>query len=152
VIPARIVFNWDLSARSVCKRARCFISRVQHDPLIEINETNSTLYRFGHAACSFSEFLNLCFSHVPALETVRKLRIRLQKMEPYLTTCIKGKEVYNQFIHGREYLTKNLHRYSVSDLVEFQEESLETLLVQLYEAGRKHISLCESCGLKGQSL
>merc|ERR1719223_1115570 len=132
VIPARVVFNWDLSARSVCKRARCFISRVQHDPLIEINETNSTLY-----------------SHVPALENVRKLRIRLQKMEPYLTTCVKGKEVYNQFIHGREYLTKDLHRYSVSDLVEFQEESLETLLLQLYEAGRKHISLCESCGLKG---
>ena len=94
----------------------------------------------------------LCFSHVPALENVRKLRIRLQKMEPYLTTCVKGKEVYNQFIHGREYLTKDLHRYSVSDLVEFQEESLETLLLQLYEAGRKHISLCESCGLKGQWL
>jgi hypothetical protein len=32
---------------------------------------------------------------------------------------------------------------------EFQEESLETLLVQLFEAGRKHISLCESCDLKG---
>ena len=73
-------------------------------------------------------------------------------MEPYLTTCIKGKELYNQFIHGREYLTKDLHRYSVSDLVEFQEESLEALLVQLYEAGRKHIFLCETCGLKGQSL
>ena len=88
---------------------------------------------------------------MPALERVRKLRIRLHKMEPYLKTCIKGKEVYNQFLHGREYLTGDIHRYSVSDLVEFQEESLEASLLQLYEAGKKHISLCETCGFKGKS-
>ncbi|CAG5098492.1 Oidioi.mRNA.OKI2018_I69.XSR.g15718.t1.cds [Oikopleura dioica] len=132
VIPARMIFNWDLSARSICKRARCYLSRVQHDPLLEINETNSALY-----------------GHVPALERVRKLRIRLQKMEPYLKTCSKGKEIYDKFAHGREYLTGDIHRYSVADLVEFQEESLETSLSQLYEAGKRHISLCETCGFKG---
>ena len=88
---------------------------------------------------------------MPALERVRKLRIRLQKMEPYLKTCSKGKEIYDKFAHGREYLTGDIHRYSVADLVEFQEESLEASLSQLYEAGKRHISLCETCGFKGKS-
>ena len=60
IIPARVIFNWDFSARPVCRRARTFLSTVQHDPIIDLSAVNSSLY-----------------SHVPALERVRTARQRL---------------------------------------------------------------------------
>ena len=61
VIPSRIIFNWDFSARPVSRKVKQFLSRVQHDPIIELMETNPSLY-----------------SHVPALDRVRTARKRLK--------------------------------------------------------------------------
>lgn len=132
VIPARLMYNWDHSPRPICKRAKCYLSRIQHDPILDLSVSNEALY-----------------SHVPALDRVRILRIRLQKMEPYLRSCQVGKETYDKIMHGREYLTTELDKYSVSDLLEFNEDSLEATLNQCFANGKKHIGSCQTCCLKG---
>ena len=80
--------------RPICRRAREFLSKVQHEPIINIQECNPQLYR-----------------HVPALERVRTSRLRLQKMEPYLVTCEEGAEIFNYYMHGRKYLCNQLDVY-----------------------------------------
>ena len=47
--------------RPICRKAREYLSRVQHDPIINLNEINPAIYR-----------------HVPALDRVRASRLKLQ--------------------------------------------------------------------------
>ena len=61
VIPSRMIYNWDFTMRPICRKAREYLSRVQHDPIINLNEINPAIYR-----------------HVPALDRVRASRLKLQ--------------------------------------------------------------------------
>ena len=131
--------------KPICRRAREYLSKVQHEPIINVAECNSQLYR-----------------HVPALERVKTSRLRLQKMEPYLVTCEEGAEIYNYYMHGRKYLCNQLdvyrylyrlslklHSFSIADLVEFKDESLEATIKTCLSLGKKHIFDCERCKMKG---
>ena len=56
-----MIYNWDFTMRPICRKAREYLSRVQHDPIINLNEINPAIYR-----------------HVPALDRVRASRLKLQ--------------------------------------------------------------------------
>jgi hypothetical protein len=132
VIPSRLIFNWDFSMRPISKRAREYLSQIQHDPIINLEILNSIIYR-----------------HVPALDRVKNSRNKLQKMEPYLITCEEGSEIFNYYMHGRKYLCNDLDLYSITDLVEFKEETLEGTIKTCLTLGRKHIYNCQRCKMKG---
>ena len=70
-------------------------------------------------------------------------------MELYLMTCTEGKEIFNYYIHGRKYLSENVDLYSITDLIEFTEETLEGTIKTCLSLGRKHIVSCERCKMKG---
>ena len=70
-------------------------------------------------------------------------------MEPYLITCQEGAEIFNYYMHGRKYLCHELDKYSITDLVEFKDETLEGTIKTCLTLGRKHISECQRCKLKG---
>ena len=65
-------------------------------------------------------------------------------------SCADGKEIWSYYIHGRKYLSDNVDLYSVTDLLEFTEETLEGTLKTCLTLGRKHILDCERCRLKGE--
>ena len=71
-------------------------------------------------------------------------------MEPYLVTCQEGAEIFNYYMHGRKYLCHELDKYSITDLVEFKDETLEGTIKTCLTLGRKHISECQRCKLKGK--
>ena len=73
-------------------------------------------------------------------------------MELYLVSCPDGKEIWSYYIHGRKYLSENIDLYSVTDLLEFTEETLEGTVKTCLTLGRKHILDCERCRMKGQYL
>jgi len=70
-------------------------------------------------------------------------------MEPYLVTCQEGAEIFNYYMHGRKYLCHELDKYSITDLVEFKDETLEGTIKTCLTLGRKHIGECQRCKLKG---
>ena len=70
-------------------------------------------------------------------------------MEPYLNTCADGREIFSYYIHGRKYLSENIDQYSIADLVEFTEETLEGTIKTCLTIGKKHIMACTRCKLKG---
>ena len=63
-----MIYNWDFTMRPICRKAREYLSRVQHDPIINLNEINPAIYR-----------------HVPALDRVRSSRLKLQVPSPSIT-------------------------------------------------------------------
>ena len=71
-------------------------------------------------------------------------------MEPYLVTCQEGAEIFNYYMHGRKYLCHELDKYSITDLVEFKDETLEGTIKTCLTLGRKHIGECQRCKLKGK--
>ena len=75
---------------------------------------------------------------------------RFKKMEPYLVTCQEGAEIFNYYMHGRKYLCHELDKYSITDLVEFKDETLEGTIKTCLTLGRKHIGECQRCKLKGK--
>ena len=70
-------------------------------------------------------------------------------MEPYLLTCEEGSEIFNYYMHGRKYLSHKFDQYSITDLVEFKEETLEGTIKTCLSLGRKHINDCQRCKMKG---
>ena len=72
-------------------------------------------------------------------------------MEPYLVTCQEGAEIFNYYMHGRKYLCHELDKYSITDLVEFKDETLEGTIKTCLTLGRKHIGECQRCKLKGKT-
>ena len=72
-------------------------------------------------------------------------------MELYLLSCAEGREIFNFYIHGRKYLTENIDLYSVTDLIEFTEETLEGTVKTCLTLGRKHVMSCERCMMKGNN-
>ena len=70
-------------------------------------------------------------------------------MELYLISCNEGKEIFNYYVHGRKYLSADTEAYSVTDLIEFTEETLEGTIKTCLSLGGKHIISCERCRMKG---
>lgn len=44
VIPARIIYNWDLRKHSVCRSTKLFLLQIEEEPLLNIDETNPSIY------------------------------------------------------------------------------------------------------------
>ncbi|XP_056368024.1 pleckstrin homology domain-containing family M member 1 isoform X3 [Oenanthe melanoleuca] len=100
VIPSRLIHNWDLTKRGVCKQAMKFLTQIRNQPLIDLKLVNESLYE-----------------HVEMMGRILRSREQLKLLGDYLIMCRSGalKELSKRLDH-RHYLLECPHKYSVADL------------------------------------
>ncbi len=77
-IPGRILRKWDFTAYSVSNFSHDFLRRIHEEPLFNVEDINSGLYR-----------------KVRALDQMRECREQLQHLQVFLQTCRNG----TRFVH-----------------------------------------------------
>ncbi|XP_028919238.1 run domain Beclin-1-interacting and cysteine-rich domain-containing protein isoform X2 [Ornithorhynchus anatinus] len=132
VIPSRILRKWDFSKYYVSNFSKDLLTKIWNDPLFNVQDINSTLYR-----------------KVKLLNQVQLLRIQLFHMKNMFKTCRLAKEVLDSFDMVPGHLTEDLHLYSLSDLTATKKGELVPRLAELTRAGALHVECCVLCQAKG---
>ncbi|NXN96025.1 PKHM1 protein, partial [Rhinopomastus cyanomelas] len=133
VIPSRLIHNWDLSKRGVCRQAFKFLTQIRNQPLIDLQLVNESLYE-----------------HVERMGRIRRSREQLQLLGDYLIMCRSGalKELSKRLDH-RLYLLECPHKYSVADLRQIADGVFETFLQALLQFAAHHVYNCDLCTQRG---
>ncbi|XP_036612158.1 pleckstrin homology domain-containing family M member 1 [Trichosurus vulpecula] len=133
VIPARLIHNWDLTKRTVCRQALKFLTQIRNQPLINLQLVNKSLY-----------------DHVERMNHIWRSREQLKLLGDYLTLCRSGalKELSKRLDY-RNYLLESPHKYSVADLQQIADGSFEGFLQDLIEFASQHVYHCDLCTQRG---
>ncbi|XP_005369129.1 pleckstrin homology domain-containing family M member 1 isoform X1 [Microtus ochrogaster] len=133
VIPARIIHNWDLTKRPVCRQALKFLAQIRAQPLINLQLVNASLYE-----------------HVERMHLIGRSREQLKLLGDYLGLCRSGalKELNKRLSH-RNYLLESAHKFSVADLQQIAEGVYEGFLKALIEFASQHVYHCDLCTQRG---
>ncbi|XP_008052311.1 pleckstrin homology domain-containing family M member 1 [Carlito syrichta] len=133
VIPARIIHNWDLAKRPVCRQALRFLTQIRTQPLINLQLVNASLYE-----------------HVEHMRLVGRSREQLKLLGDYLGLCRSGalKELSKRLNH-RNYLLESPHKFSVADLQQIAEGVYEAFLQALIAFASQHVYHCDLCTQRG---
>ncbi|KAM6175120.1 pleckstrin homology domain-containing family M member 1 isoform 2-T2 [Erethizon dorsatum] len=133
VIPARIIHNWDLTKRPVCRQALKFLVQIQAQPLVNLQLVNPSLYE-----------------HVEQMRLIGRSREQLKLLGDYLGLCRSGalKELSKRLGY-RHYLLESPHKFSVADLQQVAEGVYEGFLKALIEFASQHVYHCDLCTQRG---
>ncbi|NXH40206.1 PKHM1 protein, partial [Dicaeum eximium] len=133
VIPSRLIHNWDLTKRGVCKQALKFLTQIRNQPLIDLKLVNESLYE-----------------HVERMGRILRSREQLKLLGDYLVMCRSGalKELSKRLDH-RHYLLECPHKYSVADLRQIADGAFETFLQSLLQFASHHVYSCDLCTQRG---
>ncbi|XP_010158726.1 PREDICTED: pleckstrin homology domain-containing family M member 1, partial [Eurypyga helias] len=133
VIPSRLIHNWDLSKRGVCRQASKFLTQIRNQPLIDLKLVNESLY-----------------DHVERMGRIHRSREQLKLLGDYLIMCRSGalKELSKRLDH-RHYLLECPHKYSVADLRQIADGVFETFLQSLLQFASHHVYSCDLCTQRG---
>lgn len=133
VIPARIIHNWDLTKRPICRQALKFLTQIRAQPLINLQLVNASLYE-----------------HEERMHLIGRSREQLKLLGDYLGLCRSGalKELSKRLNH-RNYLLESPHKYSVADLQQIAEGVYEGFLKGLIEFASQHVYHCDLCTQRG---
>ncbi|KAB0390777.1 hypothetical protein E2I00_011198 [Balaenoptera physalus] len=121
VIPARIIHNWDLTKRPVCRQALKFLTQIRAQPLINLQLVNASLYE-----------------HVERMHLIGRSREQLKLLGDYLG-----------LLNHRNYLLESPHKYSVTDLQQIADGVYEGFLKSLIEFASQHVYHCDLCTQRG---
>ncbi|XP_029428815.1 pleckstrin homology domain-containing family M member 1 [Rhinatrema bivittatum] len=133
IIPSRVIHNWDLGKRAVCRQALKFLTQIHCEPLINMKSVNDSLYQ-----------------HVEQLEEIGHCREKLKFLGDYLLTCRSGalKELSKR-LDQRNYLLESPHAYSVMDLRQIAEGIFQVFLQSLIQFASDHVYHCDLCSQRG---
>ncbi|XP_025920914.1 pleckstrin homology domain-containing family M member 1 isoform X3 [Apteryx rowi] len=133
VIPSRLIHNWDLTKRGVCRQALKFLTQIRNQPLINLKLVNESLY-----------------DHVERMSQICRSREQLKLLGDYLIMCRSGalKELSKRLDH-RNYLLECPHKYSVTDLRQIADGAFETFLQSLIQFASHHVYNCDLCTQRG---
>ncbi|XP_045669810.1 pleckstrin homology domain-containing family M member 1 isoform X1 [Ursus americanus] len=133
VIPARIIHNWDLTKRPICRQALKFLTQIRVQPLINLQLVNASLYE-----------------HVEQMHVIRRRREQLKLLGDYLGLCRSGalKELSKRLNH-RNYLLESPHKYSVADLQQIADGVYAGFLSALIGFASQHVYHCDLCTQRG---
>ncbi|XP_062869219.1 run domain Beclin-1-interacting and cysteine-rich domain-containing protein [Trichomycterus rosablanca] len=132
VVPGRVLGKWDFTKYYVSNFARDLLNKITQDPLFNLNDINSNLYK-----------------KVKNLEAVRVLRMQLFHMKNLLRTCRFAQQVLKQFDSAPAHLSEDLHLFSLNDLMAVRSGDLAPKLRDLVRAGSTHAASCLLCQAKG---
>ena len=132
-IPARVIQNWDFRRHKVSKYNKLFLMKIEEEPLFHIDEINPTLY-----------------NAIVELNEVKMLRIQLQHIKEYVQTCRQDiAEDYRIRLWPREYLSDDIHQYSLLDLLQVHTGQLAHHVKKIISQFSRHIYKCTLCKEKG---
>lgn len=134
VIPARVIRNWDMEPRRVCRAAAQLLALIEQRPVLHLEQLNPKL-----------------FTLVPDLSLMKKLREELQMMKQYLICCPEANHQGLPWRVGlRTHLVENSGNYSIKDLIDLQNGILIEEMYSAYDAISSHIKEhCELCRARG---
>uniref|UniRef100_A0A674MAF4 Rubicon autophagy regulator n=1 Tax=Takifugu rubripes TaxID=31033 RepID=A0A674MAF4_TAKRU len=132
VVPGRVLRKWDFSKYYISNFARDLLSKIAGDPLFNLSDINSGLYK-----------------KVKALEAVRVFRTQLCHMKNLFKTCRFAKEVLDKFDILPGHLTEDLHLFSLNDLNAVRNGNLVPRMKELLKLGTMHVAGCVLCQAKG---
>ncbi|XP_030842426.1 pleckstrin homology domain-containing family M member 1 isoform X2 [Strongylocentrotus purpuratus] len=133
IIPARVLYNWDFRKQKVAKHTKSFLQQIEAMPLIDIAQTNSSLYKA-----------------VQELEEVKGVRMQLKYLKAYLFTCKQSvAEELKKRVWPREYMLDHVHLYSMLDFTQVQAGTLSPILRKVVVFAVKHVQQCALCSQKG---
>ncbi|XP_067898483.1 run domain Beclin-1-interacting and cysteine-rich domain-containing protein isoform X2 [Heterodontus francisci] len=131
-VPSRILRKWDFSKYYVSNFSKDLLSKIWNDPLFNIQDINSALYR-----------------KVKALDQVHMLRIQLVHMKNLFKTCRLANNLLDKFDTEPGHLTEDHHLYSLNDLTAVKKGELAGRLKELVKIGAAHVENCMLCQAKG---
>ncbi|KAJ8670529.1 hypothetical protein QAD02_001788 [Eretmocerus hayati] len=134
VVPARIIRNWDMEPKKVCRAAHQLLTLLQDKPVLLLEQLNRKL-----------------FSLIPDLSLVKRLREELHMMKQYLVVCPEAKNQGLPWKSGlRTHMLEGFDNYSVKDLIDLHNGILLDEIQTAYDAMKVHIiDTCELCKARG---
>uniref|UniRef100_W5MWV1 Rubicon like autophagy enhancer n=1 Tax=Lepisosteus oculatus TaxID=7918 RepID=W5MWV1_LEPOC len=132
VIPGHILMKWDFSKYLVCNFSKHLLYSIWHNPLFNVSCINKTLY-----------------AKAKELDRFRELQEQLLAMKKLLVTCRLSECVLQEFSQLPEHLTRELHLFSLDDLVRVKRGLLPAQARALLRVASAHVETCELCLAKG---
>ncbi|VIO93819.1 Uncharacterized protein BM_BM6723 [Brugia malayi] len=133
IIPSRLIRNWDRHPRHVCRCNMAFIESIRDKAVLRLDQINPQIYAHSHA-----------------LNAVKFLREKLSLSAMYLQSCRKSiAEDLESRISPKDYLYKDIHLYSFTDLLTVLSGYMENHLNNLFNFTTEHIRRCLLCSQKG---
>jgi len=137
VIPARLLYNWDITPRPVAASSATFLSCVATKPIIDISTFNPSLSKVA-----------------PVLEEASRLRKQLIYLVAYLTACSRAqaegvKVALAEVVWPREYLYTSTDTYSIQDMEQLHRGELVTTLQAGLRLCTQHVMSCLVCSGRG---
>lgn len=133
-LPGYILQKWDFHKYPVSHFALQLLDKIANEPLFNINDINSSLYR-----------------KVRKLKHLIDIRMQLYYLKIYISTCTQTDKLngeYSTFCH-QHLLQDDVHLYSLNNLIEIQHGKLYEYLNDLVSRSIAHIAQCDRCRAKG---
>ncbi|KOC60223.1 Run domain Beclin-1 interacting and cystein-rich containing protein [Habropoda laboriosa] len=132
LIPGKILSKWDFNRYSVSNFSYRLLDQMMSDPLFQINDLNSSLYR-----------------RIKQLDRTRLLRTQLFFFKDFLFTCRFATSVQETLKKEQNYIISEPHVYSIQDLILVKYGILPMRLQELVQVCNMHIIGCELCQARG---
>ncbi|GFY56270.1 run domain Beclin-1-interacting and cysteine-rich domain-containing protein [Trichonephila inaurata madagascariensis] len=131
-IPGRIIWKWDFTKYYVSKFAWGLLDQMHLEPLFNVEDVNSNLYR-----------------KVRLLEQSRMLRTQLFYLKNFMNACRKAENIQDILKKENQYISHEPHLYSLNDFVQVKSGDFVKYLRQLVNPCIEHVKQCILCQAKG---
>lgn len=132
LIPGKVLSKWDFNRYPVSNFSYRLLDQMTVDPLFQVNDLNSTLYR-----------------RIKALERTRVLRTQLFYLKDFLFTCRFAQDLQESLQKEPIYMLNDPHVYAIQDFVLVKIGVLPERLKELVQACCSHVAQCELCQARG---
>ncbi|XP_075745712.1 run domain Beclin-1-interacting and cysteine-rich domain-containing protein-like [Rhipicephalus microplus] len=132
VIPGRVLQRWDFSPQPVSNFARDLLDRMAADPLFDIRDLNTDLYR-----------------RVKVLNRLRQCRTALHYLHQYILCCRLATRLQDCLGSVQQHLLDEPHVYSLEDLEQARQGVLLAQLQGLQDECERHCLACPICTGRG---
>lgn len=132
LIPGRILSKWDFSKYPVSNFSYSLLDRMSTDPLFNVLDLNSSLYR-----------------QVRELQRVRLLRIALFYLKDFIFSCRCTGTLQNVIKEEPSHIYTDPDCYSISDFINVKNGKLFKTLTVLVKHCENHVNHCQLCQARG---
>ncbi|CAE1257261.1 RUBCN [Acanthosepion pharaonis] len=132
-IPGRILQKWDFSKYYVSKFSFDLLAKIFNEPFFNLEDINPVLYR-----------------KVKALENIKQFRQQLVHLATLMKICRHASTtIYPEIEKLPTHLMREIHTYSIADLIRVKNGELLPLLKNIVTTGISHVKECEHCQCLG---
>ncbi|XP_012262879.2 run domain Beclin-1-interacting and cysteine-rich domain-containing protein isoform X1 [Athalia rosae] len=132
LIPGKVLSKWDFNRYPVSNFSYRLLDQMMADPLFQVDDLNSTLYR-----------------RIKLLEKTRILRTQLFYLKDLLFTCRFAEELQETLQKEPIYMLNDPHVYAIQDFVQVKTGVLPNRLKDLVQDSCNHVMQCELCLARG---